>query len=122
MLGHQGRSFLALKLALIAAAGSLLKDRFLVSVINYFSGMDLLPSEAIAGCSWVSHTFQVICLERAFVNARLNRQAKDLEIIKVSHADKIPDRPQALKLSPQEQLVAAFGLLTLKPPSCRVSA
>ena len=27
----------------------------------------------------------------------------------------------ALKLSPHEQLVAAFGFLTLKPPSCKAS-
>lgn len=27
----------------------------------------------------------------------------------------------ALKLSPQEQLVAALGFFTLKPPSCKAS-
>jgi hypothetical protein len=31
------------------------------------------------------------------------------------------DGVQALKLSPQEQLVAALGFLTLNPPSCRAS-
>src|SRR5688572_27583051 len=30
-------------------------------------------------------------------------------------------RAYALKLSPQEQLVAAFGLVTLNPPPCKAS-
>jgi hypothetical protein len=32
-----------------------------------------------------------------------------------------PSILQALKLSPQEQLVAALGFFTLKPPSCKAS-
>jgi hypothetical protein len=32
-----------------------------------------------------------------------------------------PSAGYALKLSPQEQLVAALGFFTLKPPSCNAS-
>jgi hypothetical protein len=53
------------------------------------------------------------CFERLFIKPGLARLIEKREVI--GHG------AQALKLSPQEQLVAAFGFFTLNPPSCNAS-
>src|SRR3954453_16915856 len=58
--------------------------------------------------------------EFGFELIRINpRSARLSESCKIIHHD--DGKAQALKLSPQEQVVAAFGFFTLKPPSCRAS-
>lgn len=54
------------------------------------------------------------CLDLAFVQPWAAWFVKEGEV--VGHF--LLDTAQALKLSPHEQVVAALGLCTLKPPSC----
>ena len=60
-----------------------------------------------------SRECEEFCFQRFLIKPGLARLIEKREVI--GHG------AQALKLSPQEQLVAAFGFFTLNPPSCSAS-
>ena len=60
-----------------------------------------------------SRECEEFCFQRLLIKPGLARLIEKREVI--GHG------AQALKLSPQEQLVAAFGFFTLNPPSCNAS-